>query len=181
MKCLAIGGEPATGKTTLFKNLRNKLGKPKHFKFKMVRGELYEVEPRNIFMLGVYDDGTFSGTDRLSMAVQPQVMDFLKAINKDFKNPIVLFEGDRLFTKNNLLYLQRYYDLKIIILKGAPDTIAKRHIDRKDNQSATFIKGRQTKVKNIENHFKDIVDVYFPVNLQESEKLGKILYEWVSK
>ena len=41
-------------------------------------------------------------------------------------------------------------------------------------------KGRQTKVKNIQNHFKDIVDVYFPVNLQESEKLGKILYEWVS-
>ena len=112
------------------------------------------------------------------MGVNP---DFLKFVDdcKDRRN--IVFEGDRLFTKNNLLYLQRYYELKIVILKSTPDTLAKRHIDRKDNQSATFIKGRQTKVKNIESHFKDIVDVYFPVNLQESEKLGKILYKWVTK
>ncbi len=175
MKCLAIGGEPATGKTTLVKFMYHNFRT--NFEFGLLKGHLDERTSTSL--LGLYHtDNTFCGTDRLSMGVNP---DFLKFVDdcKDRRN--IVFEGDRLFTKNNLLYLQRYYDLKIVILKGAPNTIAKRHIDRKDNQSPTFIKGRQTKVKNIENYFKDIVDVYFPVNLQESEKLGKILYEWVSK
>ena len=166
MKIIGLGGEPATGKTTLFKNLRNKLGKPKHFKFKMVRGELYEVEPRNIFMLGVYDDGTFSGTDRLSMAVQPQVMDFLKAINKDFKNPIVLFEGDRLFNKSFIKAIKERYDTALYLTIANEKEKQRRHVSRGDTQSDKWLKGRKTKIANI---LKENDDIFTLPNNTEKE------------
>ena len=58
MKCIAIGGVPATGKTTLMENIMYKLNPKKTFKFGLLRG--YVVG--DVYILGVYKkNDTFGG------------------------------------------------------------------------------------------------------------------------
>lgn len=174
MKIIGLGGEPATGKTTLFKNLRDKLDEPKLFKFKMVRGEMYnhpDME-RNIFILGIYDNGTFSGTDRLSMAVQPQVIEFLKAIEIEFHNPIVLFEGDRLFNKSFISAIKEGYDTSLYLTVANEKEKQRRHVSRGDTQTEKWLKGRKTKIANI---LKENDDIFKLPN--DTDKDGKMNLE----
>ena len=77
VKIIAIGGEPATGKTTLVKSILMRFKPLKKFKYGLVQG-LYN-ERLKLYIIGVYDGSIFSGTDKLSMAVQP---DFIKLIGK---------------------------------------------------------------------------------------------------
>ena len=141
MKCVAIGGVPATGKTTLMKNIIDILQPKKQFKFGLLRGYVKD----NISILGVYKHGDiFGGTDKLSMAVQKDYKMYVDKMMMD-----CIFEGDRLFTKNNLLELCTKYETKIIILENDKDTLKSRHLQRGDNQSEIFIKGRTTKITNI--------------------------------
>lgn len=166
MKCIAIGGVPATGKTTLMKNIINILQPKEKFKFGLLRGYVKD----NISILGVYNQGDiFGGTDKLSMAVQT---DYKKYIDKMIMDCI--FEGDRLFTKNNLLELCLKYETKIIILKNDEETLKSRHELRGDNQSAVFIKGRTTKINNIslEQDLKPYITEYKLNSMEESVDLA---------
>ena len=96
-------------------------------------------------VIGVYDNSTFAGTDKLSMACQP---DFLRLMKKLSDNDLVIFEGDRLFNQS----LFDEVDCKIIILEANNDTLVNRHIDRRDNQTEKFIQSKFTKIRNIVNN-----------------------------
>jgi len=67
MKVIAIGGEPGSGKSTLMKEIISKYNWLKVYdEVKLVPYLQYDCN----YILGKYDDGeTFSGTDRMSMAV----------------------------------------------------------------------------------------------------------------
>ena len=94
----------------------------------------------------------------------------------------IIFEGDRLFSLNNLIKLNELYDLRIIMLVNSPETLLKRHKDRNDTQTDKFLKGRATKIKNIQEHFGGIigrVETYTLTNLQESETLSNNIYNWL--
>jgi len=136
---IAIGGEPASGKTTLLKDIIKNYKPLSTFKFKLVRG-LYNKK-NNIYFIGIYDNSVFSGTDKLSMAVQP---DFFKFLDK-VKNSLVIFEGDRLFNQS----LFNKYKCKIVVLKADNKTLEGRHILRSDNQTEVFKKAKKTKIVNI--------------------------------
>ena len=143
MKCVAIGGEPATGKTTLVKEIL-KDQQMQDYKFGLLRGHL--LESLNLLVLGIYNNDTFCGTDKLSMAVNSHFLKFLQITKRNF-----LFEGDRLFTKNNLEYINKLHETKVLILENDKKTLDNRHLSRKDNQSVIFKKGRKTKILNIKN------------------------------
>jgi len=151
----AIGGSPATGKTTLMR------------KFIEIHGEWQTLEPAppasknrliksipcmysqmlDLFILGKYQTNElFSGTDKLSMAVQPTAQDFVRYVKRN-----ILFEGDRLFTPSFLKFLSvlPYTKLRILILTAPKKMLEKRYKARGSNQSETFLKGRDTKYKNI--------------------------------
>ncbi len=145
-KLIAIGGVPASGKTTLIRALRKKLGKKSSFKFGKLRGECY---PDNVFLFGIYDEKLFSGTDRLSMAVQPDTVDFLKYICDKKEKYSVIFEGDRLFNGSFIEKMKEYGECKIYMLTAHKEITAQRHIDRQDEQTERFIKSRYTKLNNI--------------------------------
>ena len=93
---IAIVGVPGTGKSTLMKEFLEipraydeywELSKP----VDLVEGQ----ENGDVFVMGKYEEGeVFSGTDRLSMAVQPKAIEYLQGDPAKF----VLFEGDRLTT-----------------------------------------------------------------------------------
>jgi GTPase SAR1 family protein len=148
-KIIAIGGEPAVGKTTLIRKFFSNYSPWYQFKYKKLYGHFNKE--LHLVILGVYSaKEVFSGTDRLSMSVQP---DFEEFIDKNKPNYNILFEGDRLFNLKSIKKAESCMDLKVYILES--DFIDSRHKDRNDNQSEKFIKGRRTKVKNIKEYLKE--------------------------
>jgi len=174
MKCVAIGGVPATGKTTLMTNIINLLQPTKQFKFGLLRGYIKE----NVSILGVYKIGdVFGGTDKLSMAVQKDYETYIDKVIMD-----CIFEGDRLFTKKNLLNLCMKYETKIIVLENDNNTLEFRHQQRGDNQSNKFIKGRTTKINNIlsDKDLKPHIHVHKLNSYIESQDLAKEIVKYLN-
>jgi uridine kinase len=148
MKIFALGGVPCSGKTTLAKQfIKRNLPQPITFKFK----KLYGFSSGDLIVLGLYDDERlFSGTDRLSMAVQPDFLFWIKQMKKLRPNSRIFFEGDRLFTANILQFLlSEKIDLKAVILDITEKERLFRKSKRQDNQSESFISSRRTKYENI--------------------------------
>ncbi len=157
-RVIALGGEPATGKTTIMKNVKSNYDLKK-FKYGKVYGEC-NIESK-LYFIGVFDGSTFEGTDRLSMAVQP---DFIKFLNY-LQGGTVVFEGDRLFNQS---LFDLNFDITKIVIKASEKTIEERHKKRKDNQSETFKKSKRTKISNILNKNNCII---FTNNFGEDEKI----------
>jgi 2-phosphoglycerate kinase len=144
-KIVGIGGVPATGKTTLVLKIINDHGPFEYIEpVKMVR-TLYNKK-NDFYILGVYnEEGYAKGTDKLSMAVQPKVIEFLSKID----NCRVLFEGDRLFNESFINSIRDDNEIKMLILNANNNELQNRHISRSDNQSKKFLKGRTTKYVNM--------------------------------
>jgi len=146
---VALGGIPAVGKTTIIKQFFSNFDNWKLFKFKKLYGHYNEL--LNLIILGKYEKNElFAGTDKLSMAVQP---DFEEFIDKDKPPYNILFEGDRLFNIKTLSKVKTKMSLQVYIILS--NNTKKRHIDRKDNQSEKFIKSRITIIENIKKFLKD--------------------------
>jgi len=149
-KIIAVGGQPGTGKTTLFrKYMEGKdwiVGEPA----KLVSAS-YNVD-RDLYILGKYEEGeTFAGTDRLSMAVQPPLQEWIASNNCN-----ILFEGDRVFNQSFLEFCMGLpdTDLQVVYLKAPKDLLEQRYKDRGSDQSEQFLRGRETKYSNLQSNFE---------------------------
>ena len=172
-RCVAVGGEPATGKTTMMKEVYKAMGVSHNLKAGLLRGHINKAT--NVSLMGLYNDaGTFLGTDRPSMAVGP---DFQKYVNMKRRN--IVFEGDRLFTNNNLKLLDQHYDLRIIVLGATKQELHNRHILRGDGQSDVFLKGRATKIRNISAEFGTKVEHRSLTMPEHSIQMAKELLQWL--
>jgi hypothetical protein len=151
---LGVGGEPATGKTTLFRRVREELpGAAEVFKYKSMQAERWD-EAKVVF-LGFYAEGDrYGGTDKLGLSVQPDASHFLREGLKELEGPphawTVLFEGDRLFNDSFLTGpCAESGDLRAWILTCDPEVKEKRRRARGDAHSEVFLKGRHTKYSNL--------------------------------
>jgi hypothetical protein len=147
VKIIAMGGEPATGKTTLMFELIKKANDWEIVKPEKLLDAMYS-KSLNTYILGKYvnDGNVFQGTDRLSMAVQPDAAKFIKSI----KDTNVIFEGDRLFNQKFIDEIGSVTeDYKVLILKASDKILDQRHIDRNDDQDDKFKNSRKTKISNI--------------------------------
>jgi len=168
-KIVAVGGQPGTGKTTLFR--------------KFMEGKTWtKVEPKkmlpalyckelDLYILGKYEDGeTFAGTDRLSMAVQPIAQEFVTETASN-----ILFEGDRIFNQSFLEFAMNMQgvDLQVVYLKVPDSTLKERYIERGSDQSETFLKGRATKYSNLLSNFElmPYITEFANTNLEEQGKV----------
>ena len=149
-KLIAVGGSPGTGKTTLFR----KYMEGKNFQpiepAKLVSAN-YDAS-RDLYVLGKYEEGeVFAGTDRLSMACQPAIQEWITGHNCN-----VLFEGDRIFNQSFLEFAMNLpdTDLHIVYLKAPQDVLQQRYQDRGSDQSEQFLKGRETKYSNLLANFE---------------------------
>ena len=176
-KLLAVGGVPASGKTTLMKRFMSKFKNWKAVEmFPKVHG--HYCREKDIYVLGKYDEGdVFAGTDKLSMAVQPKMLQYLKVVS----GVRIAFEGDRLFTKSFLseVAADDSIDLRVIVLDVPPEIVSKRHIDRADTQSEKFIKGRETKVKNIMSGGFNCLTMPNK-NKQETDAAAESMKDWLT-
>ena len=141
-KLTIIGGMPVSGKTTIMNRIRKKLVACKQERHGVLRYEEYE----NHIIFGIYAGQMFDGTDKLSMAVMKDALDFLKHNKKD-----VLIEGDRLFTAKFIqAVMDMGYDTNIIVcIVDSLLEVVKRYRKRGKMQDPKFLKGRHTKIVNI--------------------------------
>jgi broad-specificity NMP kinase len=148
-KLIAIGGSPGTGKTTLMRKFMEGKTWIECTPAKLVTA-MYNEE-LDLYILGKYAEGeTFAGTDRLSMAVQPEVQNWIQTHNCN-----VLFEGDRIFNQSFLEFAMglENTDLQIVFLSAPKTVLEQRYQDRGSDQSEQFLKGRETKYSNLLSNF----------------------------
>jgi hypothetical protein len=156
MRIVGWGGLPGTGKTTLMRALMKRLiGPSVSLHTGLVHTHQF-LEAKAI-ILGKYEEMTaFGGTDKLSMAVQPELERWLqeRPISTDIT---IYFEGDRLFNNSFLSTCAELTNFcSFMILLTGQDELAKRRLARGDEQSASWILGRETKLANIINSRRDV-------------------------
>jgi broad-specificity NMP kinase len=178
-KIIAVGGQPGTGKTTLFRSFIENYEWVKCEPKKLLNA-LY-CEEIDTYILGKYEDGeTFAGTDRLSMAVQPVAQEFVKETKSN-----ILFEGDRIFNQSFLEFVMALpeVDLQVVYLKVPDELLKQRYQDRGSDQSETFLKGRATKYNNLLSNFElmSYITEFVNTNLEEQSKVLAFLEKHLAK
>ena len=167
-RIIAIGGEPAVGKSTLMKKILKEYMPLKTFSYGLVRG-LFSSD-RNLYFIGIYDNSVFCGTDKLSMAVQPKFIQLTETL----KDATFVFEGDRLF--NQSLFDQK--ECEIFGLEVSEATLHERHEKRQDNQTDKFKKAKRTKIQNIKE--KNKVTILSNNTPEESEACFKTILKAIN-
>ncbi len=182
-KITAIIGEPATGKSTLMKAFMALVQEQQPLgswcdsqiwgffmhQFFAGNGKL------SVSVLGRYDDAMhqFPGTDRLSMAVQPRVVDWLDR----FADGAVLWEGARLGTASLFWHLvAEADDFKILSLHLPPEELHARRIHER-SQSERFLKAKATQIKNLHADFPEYVLPARHAHPNDAATLARWLYE----
>jgi adenylate kinase family enzyme len=147
LHCLYIIGEPASGKSTLTAALTK--GAASSIAMKPFGHMYWEAPGGTVVELGVRRS-EFSGTDALSMSVQPKVLAQL-----DVEPPkLLMAEGDRLANMKFFSALKAMgYNLTVVNLTPPEvvlDTWRQRRNERLGKaQDDTWLRGRQSKVRNL--------------------------------
>ena len=129
MKLIYLIGMPGTGKSTVMKEFMSR-----HDGWERERAtELLDTHVSgNIRVLGKYEEGeTFSGTDRLSMAVAPKAIEWISKTPDE----VIIGEGDRLNNKAFFEKAKELGELHIIKLTVSDEERKRRYEERGSNQS----------------------------------------------
>lgn len=173
MRVVMIIGEPCVGKSLLVKELMKLTGP---FEFSSVKYVPHHYSPsRGLIILGRYDEPhKFPGTDRMSMASQPHVLKWLNQVSElGYKN--VLFEGDRLGNASMIdAILACGWELQVIHLWLRPAYLNKRRAEQRPDQSASFVRSRETKIRNLRNRLlqaRALYNTYEHVTLADTHNI----------
>lgn len=168
---IAIAGVPGTGKTTLMRNFMDSFDWERQSPAKLV--ETMYCKELDLHILGKYEDGeVFAGTDKLSMACQPEVTKWIQSHSSN-----VLYEGDRLTGQkfyDALLALPDTEVTFIVLKKPSKEILEKRYADRGSDQNETFLAGRASKIDNILSNF-DYMDYITEVPNENPTDMYKII------
>lgn len=146
MRMLYIVGEPGVGKSSVMRALTSTLrSAPVDVGGVPLRAVSVNGQSWHAAELGVRRPA-FSGTDAMSMSVQPKVVRLLDA--SPF--PLLVAEGDRLANGKFFDAVQAAgWELAVVHLWAPPETLAARRAGRGDRQDAKWVQGRATKVARL--------------------------------
>lgn len=171
---IGIGGEPATGKSTLMKHVLRRCGTFEPFDWGLLEGQLYHEE--QLAVLGRYGQDEREGTDTLSMAVTDDAEDFLDhAARNPQDRPFhtVLYEGDRLWSDRFVEHVQSLPGTRFrgYILDAPVEDLEIRHEQRGDDQDETWLKGRRTKYEGwMDREFTHVLHNEDPADLDANAR-----------
>lgn len=136
-----IMGAPGSGKTTLMREVLAPYPAIQHARpFAHIE---YEHPKERVVQVGK-DRGTFSGTDALSLSVQPDVIKWLRYCDYD----TIMAEGDRLANDKFFDACEATLDgLVLVLVDTDPEVAATRRKMRGSNQNPSWLKGRISKVE----------------------------------
>lgn len=154
-----IIGPPCVGKSTImreFMRYPNGVAWPQHTGTKLVP---YHRAGRNV-VLGRYDEPghPFPGTDRMSMACQPAVLERMRLWRAGGYVESVFFEGDRLGNLSMVKALAPLGSLQVVDVCLHPDELDARRAKLRPNQNAKFCRSRATKIFNLVTNLPRGVD-----------------------
>jgi GTPase SAR1 family protein len=149
LSTVALIGEPATGKSTIMRRvidrLREKSKGVRSFEASLLRGYVFDRTPP-VVLFGVYGEGTFGGTDRLSMGVPPEYVSLVKNYDEyGLGGHVLLWEGDR-FTTNGILSASAEGDRDLHLFHVTTDRAWLKDRREQRQQDAAWLKGRRSKV-----------------------------------
>lgn len=146
---VAIGGAPATGKSSLMKEVleatSDQLYNGNRFKWGELEGNFYTKDSLVIF--GLYDGSKErEGTDVLSKSANNHTKQFTKMLVDLPKFDTVVFEGDRLFNRPYLDMVREHpqINLDAYVLHAPEDELDARHNARGDDQDEKWRQGMRT-------------------------------------
>lgn len=149
LKAIYLAGVPASGKTTIMREVRNRMMSSA---VPFERGTLHGVMAGNVFAYGVFDGSLFEGTDRLSMCVIDDAIAHVKELQGGADRHVLFVEGDRLFCERFL----RAASATVIVIDAAKQVLCNRHKLRRDRQTSTRLKACRTKIENFCSRHKVI-------------------------
>lgn len=177
-RILGVSGFPGTGKSTLMIDIINELGPSTRQKF----GLLEYTQFKDVNVLGYYEKGNlFGGTDRLSMSVQDNAVEYLNSLYRLDPDRALAFEGDRLTNSEFLRLARSVGELRFVVLTCSEKTLVGRREARSEKagkeQNATWLKGRESKVYRLQTDFDAEIR---SVNTQiQGMELAKELRSWL--
>ncbi len=145
---VALGGEPATGKSSLMLRVIESIGEgARPWAWRTLRGHAFDRS--GVLILGLYEGKPFPGTDRLSMQAPADLRRWLDAGAPGSLRALT-FEGDRLFGLSALGALRAAVPgTMLVVLEAGPEELTRRHAARRDGQTEAWLRGRRTKVQRI--------------------------------
>lgn len=157
MKIKYYIGCPGVGKSTYVRNIIKSLGEGELVKEGLV---VYHKFPSTkTIVLGIYDDSVFSGTDRTSKGVGPKFREWLIKAQTEYPNWTIIGEGERLSNSPNLDAMFAAGDMELFCLVVSKEELERRHSGRGEEQSESWRKGMQTRIKNLCNKYPHTVIV----------------------
>lgn len=169
---VAVCGLAGVGKTTIMRKFMEGKKWEEQQPTKLLR--TYYNKDLDLFLLGIYNDELYSGTDRLSMAVQPDVENWLNTHNSN-----VLFEGDRLSNISFLTYVSNLSrtNFKIYYIEIPKELREKRYKERGSNQTQKILKSRETKYKGIINNelLRPYIHIVKNIDKKDKENILELL------
>lgn len=173
---VAIGGEPASGKTTIVEHVISEtsevLYNGNNFKWGELVGEFWTED--ELLVYGRYDGSKeHEGTDVLSMSANNHTIQFTEMVTSIDRFNYVLFEGDRLWNKNFIETIREHEDIDFhgYVLDVDQQTLEERRVDRDSDHTDGWLAGKKTEynrwaeepytmnvLNNTEEDMKHIVD-----------------------
>jgi len=162
MKIVGLIGEPASGKSTVFRKLIATLGGCSVQKQGLVAYTLFHDD--NVIVAGIYDEQVFSGTDRTAKSCGPQFREWIaqKNENPEWDDWTFYWEGER-FSNSKFFdfFRDECSDVTIYYLMADEATLNERNANR-SNQNPSWRKGMATRMRNLrEGYPVEIVEQGF--------------------
>ena len=147
-------GQPGTGKTTFVRMLLSDL-------VKVEPGELvadgmvkyHKFEKQKTLVLGIYDESTFAGTDRLSKSCGPKFREWLVNNVETYEGWEMIMEGERFMNDKTLPLLFQQERMELVCFKVSEEELYRRREARKNTQDPKWLKGMATRVQNVCNKY----------------------------
>ena len=162
MKIIGLIGEPAAGKSTVFRKFIATLGSYSVQKEGLVTYTLFHDD--NVIVAGIYDEQVFSGTDRLSKGCGPKYREWIARhnANPEWDDWSFYFEGER-FSNSKFFdfFRDECSDVTLYYLTADVATLNERNANR-SNQNPSWRKGMATRMRNLrESYAVELVEQGF--------------------
>lgn len=153
-------GEPGTGKTTLMRQIMAEYSKVEAPEF-VEDGPVkyHRFNKQKTIVLGIYDESTFAGCDKLSKSVGPKFRQWLVDNAEKYKDWGLLMEGERFMNAPTLEALFQQESMKLVCLKVSETELERRRAARNNTQDAKWLKGMATRVANVCKNYPHEVEV----------------------
>ena len=154
MKVTFFIGVPGTGKTTLMREKLAKLRKVEQDEL-VAEGmvKYHRFNEQKVLILGIYDESTFAGTDRLAKSCGPKFREWVVDNAESYEGWELLLEGERFMNDKTMPSLFQQESMKLVCLKVTEEELVRRREARNNTQNETWLKGMTTRVQNVCNTY----------------------------